>query len=332
MHILVNIQVEVKKWNDLLAKGYFTTPFQTPEFYNICNDTESFCADVFAVEISEKYNSLVVVTRMKEKGLKAFFSRRGIIFGGPLIENEQHNSVEYLFSYIIEFYYKKLIYIETRNFFDYSFLSDCFYKLGWRYEIYLNYQILLQGKSMDEILSTMKNNRRREILHSIREGAIAEETKNIDDVKVLYNILVEVYKNRVKVPLPNLDFFIGLFNSKIGKIFIIKHKEQIIGGSFCLYCNNASIYTMYYTSLRDYHPKIFPTHLAILAAIDFGLKNGLNKLDMMGAGKPIKEYGVRKYKSEFGGELVEHGRFIKVYSPFLFDLGKLGLSILKKTR
>ena len=87
---------------------------------------------------------------------------------------------------------------------------------------------------------------------------------------------------------------------------------------------------MYYCGLREYHPKIFPTHLAIVATIDFGLKNNLQKVDLMGAGKPNEEYGVRKYKSEFGGDLVEQGRFIKVYNPFLFQIGKIGLKIIKK--
>ena len=89
---------------------------------------------------------------------------------------------------------------------------------------------------------------------------------------------------------------------------------------------------MYYCGVRDYNTKIFPTHLAIMAAIEFGLKNNLRILDMMGAGKPGVEYGVRKYKSEFGGELVEYGRFINIYSPLLFKLGKIGLSILKKIK
>jgi lipid II:glycine glycyltransferase (peptidoglycan interpeptide bridge formation enzyme) len=134
------------------------------------------------------------------------------------------------------------------------------------------------------------------------------------------------------LPIPGVDFFIKLFYSPIGKVFIVKHMERIIGGSFCFYYPDKSIYTMYYCSLRNYNPKIFPSHLAILATIDFGLKNNLYKLDLMGAGKPDIDYGVRRYKSEFGGELIEQGRFIKVFHPFLFKIGKVGLKVLKKIR
>jgi lipid II:glycine glycyltransferase (peptidoglycan interpeptide bridge formation enzyme) len=50
---------------------------------------------------------------------------------------------------------------------------------------------------------------------------------------------------------------------------------------------------------------------------------------MMGAGKPGDGYGVREFKSEFGGELVEHGRFLYVCKPQLYVLGKFMVRRLK---
>jgi lipid II:glycine glycyltransferase (peptidoglycan interpeptide bridge formation enzyme) len=190
----------------------------------------------------------------------------------------------------------------------------------------------LQGRSREDILGAMKYNRRREIQQSFKNGASANEAENENEIKELYNILLDIYSYRVKLPMPDLEYFIRLYNSPIGKVFIIKHNDMVIGGSFCIFYPSQSIYTMYYCGLRDYHPKIFPTHLAILATIDFGLKNNLQKVDLMGAGKPGQEYGVRKYKSEFGSELLTPGRFIKVNNPVLFNLGKFGLKLLKKVK
>jgi hypothetical protein len=42
-----------------------------------------------------------------------------------------------------------------------------------------------------------------------------------------------------------------------------------------------------------------------------------------------KEYGVREYKQEFGGELNEYGRFRKINNKFLFVVGGMGLRIKK---
>jgi serine/alanine adding enzyme len=50
---------------------------------------------------------------------------------------------------------------------------------------------------------------------------------------------------------------------------------------------------------------------------------------MMGAGKPDEGYGVREFKSKFGGELVEHGRFLFVCNPRLYALGKYIVKKLK---
>jgi len=55
-------------------------------------------------------------------------------------------------------------------------------------------------------------------------------------------------------------------------------------------------------------------------------------LDFMGAGKPETEYGVRKYKMGFGGELFEEGRFQKIMNPGLYKLGKFGISVLSKVK
>ncbi|MGD0711521.1 MAG: GNAT family N-acetyltransferase [Bacteroidales bacterium] len=320
------------KWKYLLNKSPFSSPFQTPEYFVFFNSVSGLSAEVFIVEENDELLTLCLVTFQKEKGIKGYFSRRAIIYGGPLVDNSEKGklALKTLFSAINKELKHRVIYAETRNFNDYSSYKDCFLKNGWNYIPYLNIQISLQGKTMDDILGAMKYNRRREIQMSIKEGTIAKEAENTEDVTALYNILSQLYKNRVKLPLPEMDFFIRLFNSAVGKVFIVKHNVRIIGGTFCLYYPNKSIYTMYYCGLRDYHPKIFPTHLAIIAAIEFGVNNNLQKVDLMGAGKPDKEYGVRKYKSEFGGELLEHGRFIKVYNPFLFKLGKMGLSIIKK--
>jgi serine/alanine adding enzyme len=333
MQVLTN-NVPIAQWKMFMQNCNFTTPFQSPEFFDLLNSVPGLSAKVIAIEECKEILALCVVTFQKEKGAKGFFSRRAIIYGGPLlVESEKGKlALNALLISIKKELKQKVIYIETRNFFDYSYFKDCFKEHGWEYLPYLNVQISLQGKSMNDILEAMKYNRRREILMSTKEDAIVTEAENTDDVKVLYKILSNVYKNKIKLPVPDLVFFIGLFNSDIGKVFIVKHNGKITGGSFCFLYPNTSLYTMYYCGLRDYHPKIFPTHLSILASIEFGLKNNLQKVDLMGAGKPDQEYGVRKYKSEFGGTLVEHGRFLNICNPFLFNLGKMGLKVIKKIK
>lgn len=334
MKLVQNETISLSSWNKLIKQNAFSTPFQTRDFFDFFNSVSGLSAKAYAIESNNEILALCVVTFQKEKGIKAFFSRRAIIYGGPLVADNENGklALEFLLSAIDKKLKHSAIYTETRNFSDYSLYKSIFKNHNWQYIPYLNFKINIKERSLDDILSEIKYNRRREIKLSIKEGSVYGEANNLEEVKSLYNILADLYDKRVKLPLPDYTYFEGLFKSPIGKIFIIKHNNQIIGGAFCIYFLSNSIFTLYYCGLREYHKKIFPTHLAIIAAIEFAVNNNLKMLDMMGAGKPDEEYGVRNYKSEFGGELVEHGRFLKINNPFLYNLGKTALALLAKIK
>lgn len=330
MICLINDQIDRKKCLTFFEKNCFSTPFQSFDFYDFFNSIPNHKAYAFSIENKTEIKAFCIVTIQKEKGPKAFFTRRAIIYGGPIILENEGEALQELLKKINSTLKNKVIYFETRNLFDYSKYKKIFLEQNWQYTPYLNYQISTNNKTIESVIARMKYNRRREIRISIEEGANYEEATSLDQVNELYTILSNLYKTRVKLPLPNITYFENLYNSPVGKVFIISHNRKIIGGAFCLYSINKGIYTLYYCGLRDYNKKIFPTHLAILSSIDFALKNNLSIVDLMGAGKPSEKYSVRNYKAEFGGDLVEHGRFIKICNPFLYHLGILALNILRK--
>jgi len=332
MIVLVDDKINKKLWGELCTNSLFSSPFQTPEFYELYNSVEGFSADVFAVEQEGKLTSLVVVTLQKEHGIKEYFSRRGIVYGGILISENNEESLKFLLKHLNNFYRNQLIYIEIRNNFDYSIFKSAFQLNNFNYQPHFNVQLKTENTSMEAILSNMKYNRRREINISFKEGAEVNEAQNENEVIALFDILKDLYTTKVKLPLPNLNYFIGLYKSKIGKVFIVKHHNKVIGGSFCIFHQGMSINTLYYAGIRNYHKKIFPTHLAIMGVTEFAIRNNLKMVDFMGAGKPGKEYGVRDYKLEFGGELLEHGRYLKIINPILYNIGKLGLKLLAKIK
>ena len=332
--ILHTNNFSIDKWESFISKNPFSSPFQSPSFFQYYNSVPGFSAQVFAVVDSDDIIALCVVTFQKEKGVKSFFSRRAIIYGGPLIADgpKGQAALSLLLGAIQKDVKHKVIYIETRNFFDYSDLKVCFTSRRWHYEPYLDIQIPLQGKSTENIIADFKYNRRREISLSLKEAATYRPAENTEEITAIYYMLKNLYKKRVNRPLPPLEFFIRLFQSEIGKVFVVLHDNKIIGGSVCFYHPASSIFTMYYCGNRKYHTSIYPTHLSVLAAIEFGVNNNLKMLDLMGAGRPGVQYGVRRYKSGFGGEMVEYGRFIKICNPLLYAMGKAGLAIMKKIR
>lgn len=316
-------------WTEFLLKSQYISPFQSPEFHDFFNAIPNQTAIVFAVQETNELKALCLVTLQNEKGIKRYFSRRAIIYGGPLVTADNELALETLIIFIGKYLRRKVIFAEIRNYNDYSLFNSSFLKHGWNYNPYLDIQIIFRNKNLEELINGMKYNRKREIKLSIKEGASYKIATSIVEVNSLYKILAELYAKKVRLPLPAIEYFHGLFHSPIGKVFIVEHNHQIIGGCFCIYYNGSSIFTLYYCGLRDYHNKIYPTHLAILGAMEFGLENDLKALDLMGAGRPTEEYGVRKYKSEFGGELVGFGRFIKINNPLLFKIGKVGIGMMK---
>ena len=325
MQLIKNEELNINKWRVLIKLSRYYSPFQTPEFYKSLNSIEEFSTDVFAVEEDDAYKSLVLVTVQKEKGIRGFFSIRGIVHGGPLLIESGNIFLECLLKEVKSFYKKKLIYLEIRNNFDYCTSLETYKKAGWKFHNHLNVQLNVEDANIESILSGMTYNRRREIRLSIKEGVVTRLANNDREVVLLYKILKDMYLKRVKLPLNPLSFFLNLYKSDIGKIFIVFHNDKIIGGSFCIYYKNMTIYTLYYTGLRAYHKKIFPTHLAIYSIIEFAIKENLKMVDFMGAGKPDTEYGVRDYKLQFGGDLVDFGRFNIIFKPLLFNLGIWGL-------
>jgi lipid II:glycine glycyltransferase (peptidoglycan interpeptide bridge formation enzyme) len=302
--------------------------FQSNEFSDFITSIDGFEAYIYSVENNNQLLGSCLVTIQKEKGIKAQFSKRAIIYGGPVI-NESEAAKE-LLNYISKDLNRKVIYIETRNFHNYNEFAGLYKSLGWNYLPYMNVQVSLENQNIDSLMAAMKYNRRREIKLSIKEGCEYRDANSIEEVEALYEILYDLYVNRVRLPLPSKNYFLNFLDSSVAKVFVVIHNSKVIGGAFCLFYPKDTIYTIYYCGIRAYHKKIFPTHLAIIAAMDFGITNGLKRIDLMGAGKKDEEYGVRKYKAEFGGEIVEDGRFIKITKPLMYKLGKLGLKLLKK--
>ena len=326
--------VDGVKWDTLINNSVYSSPFQTKQFYELCNSTSGYKGYVYAIEgLDNKYYALCVVSYTYEKGIKSWFSRRAIIYGGPLLlDHYKDSSLELLIEEITLDLAHKAIYIEFRNFFNYNSFSSQFNQNGWLYTTYLNVKVNLNYSSVKELLSTFKYNRRREIRLTLNAGLTYEKAKKIDELISVYRILKDLYKQRIGLPLPEVSFFKNFWNTGLMKVFIVKDGKLIVGGSFCVVLKGKAIYTFYYCGLRNYKPKTYPTHLAVLAAMEYGIKNNLKYLDFMGAGKPEYEYGVRNYKMQFGGELVEYGRYIRINNKFLYYIGSKVIEFKKRIK
>ena len=281
---------------------------------------------VFAVEADASLRAVCVgyVTREKNP-IRQYFTRRAIILGGPVLsEDASSEEVEALMRAVTGYGLQitgKPIYIETRNFNDYSRWKEAFERAGFEYKKHLNFHV-------DPKENHLSENRRRQIKKS---DAVCELAQSETEIRAWYEVLERLYKTKVKTPLWPVKFFLEAYRQGIGKFLLVKHEGTVIGGSMVV-TDEKCVYEWFECGMNAEYKEQYPSVMATWAGIQYAKKHGCARYDMMGAGEPGVPYGVRDFKSEFGGKLVEHGRFLCVCKPWLYKIGKQGVKILKNAR
>jgi len=332
MRVIDNIkEIDKQQWMLLLAESKTRSFFQTRECYELYAANpefmEPFC---LAVDDDGRLKGIIIGYIQQDGGmLKRFLSRRAIINSGPILANDvSDEALSMLLTECRKHLLGKAIYVELRNFEDYSPYKDVFKRCGYEYIPHLNFHI--DTSSEDTVNQNLGKSRKRDIRTSIRDGAEIVETPLIEEVRDFYTILNNLYKNKVKTPLYPLAFFEYLCRQTYSKFLLVRLDGKIVGGTVCVCLPGYAVYEWFACGEDGVYKNIYPSTMATYAGIRYAAQNGYQHFDMMGAGKPNEGYGVRDFKAKFGGQLVEHGRFLRVLNPLLYNIGKLGVKILKK--
>lgn len=322
--------ININQWNDLVKRSSTSSFFQTPECYHFYDSLSFVKPFVFAISENETLKAIVCGYIISDGNiLKKFFSRRAIIPGGVLMDAEISNvALEKLLKKVKSKLNKKAIYIEIRNYNNYSDFKTIFEQSGFNYHAHLNFHLNTENSQItDKNLST---NHRRNLKSSKKEGAYWDETKTLEDLKEFYEILKELYVTKVKTPLFPYEFFEKIYQQSFAKILVVRYEDKIIGGGLYVILPDKKIYEWFVCGEDKKYKNVYPSVLATWAGIEYATNNKLPCFDFMGAGKPDIEYGVRDFKRKFGGELVEHGRFLYITYPILYWLGKFVINQYRK--
>lgn len=309
--------------------------FQTPEMYEAYKATKNYEPVCLAVEDEneEIVASLLAVIRKEHSGLLAAFSARSIIRSGALIKDNNLEILDFILKGYNKIIKRKAIYTQFRNMREFSEEEkQIFAENGFIYEEHLDIIVDL-SKTEEELKNKLSSNRGYGIRRAKREGLKFSVENSIESLKVCYNILEGVY-SYAKLPIPNFSLFkslFGLTNNDMGlKFFTVKYKNEIVGCMLTLFYKNI-IYDYFAGSLHNYYNK-YPNDLVPWEVFVWAKKNNFKIFDFGGAGKPDEPYGVRDYKKQFGGKIVEWGRFEKLHKPMMMKIGKFGFKIWQKTK
>ena len=212
---------------------------------------------------------------------------------------------------------KRALYIEYRHFSENNIyastlnsqLSTFNFQLPW-------YNIYREFEAGEDVAEQMKRDKRRQLKQSFEAGVevVLEPTR--EQIVEWYGLLKRLYR-RIHRPLPSVDVFLRLNKSGIGRVFVVIYRGRVISGNAMLFHsssltpNSPLFYDWYRASVDERIEGVFPSVVSTWQALQLVADMGGGRFDFMGAGPRNKEYGVRQFKLEFGGNLTEEYRYRK---------------------
>jgi serine/alanine adding enzyme len=321
------------KWSDFVFSHPDGNIFQSPEMYDVYRNTKNYKPILVALldDRDEVLGILLAVVQGEDGFVPRGLTARAVVWGGPLVRNNDPDVISTLLLNYDNIVKSEALYTEFRNLWDVSPYYGSFEAQGYRVSAHLNFLVDL-AKGKDALFSKLSSSKRRQVRRGLERAEISIAA-NEDDIVEYYRILADYYSAVVKKPLPPLSFFTSfhriLSARKSGITFLVRSNGKIIGGIMCPIsrsCSRNVIYELYVAGSRE-HDSIYPGVLATWAPIEWGAENGCDFFDFMGAGKPDVDYGVREFKSKFGGELVSYGRLRKIHRPILNGISQAGFRL-----
>ena len=313
-----------EEWDILMKESPTATWFQSEEAWRFfCSCAEWMTAFHTEVRRGEELVGMVTGYITKEASWKQRFSCRAVINGGPLLRAdvtiaEVRELLETTEAEVKRLSKGQIIYIETRNFVDLSPWKEAFEQAGWEYQPH--YDIHVDCSNAETMWKRFHESKKRAIAH---RGVEEEGSRGVGNVAEWYALLKDLYKTKVHRPLWPQAFFERAIESGVGKLLVIRGVEEesahrdsrgvgkIIGGMFVVEDEK-----------RAYEWYVVGTVMATYAGLQYAAQHKKQIFDFMGAGEPGKPYGVRDFKMQFGGELKELGRWVRVCKRGYYNLGK----------
>ena len=322
-------------WVEFLKDHPENTIFQSPDMFDFYQKVKYYAPHIFLAKDEKNtiHGVLLAVTIKEYSGWKGRLSSRAVIYGGPLVKkNNRDDLLKVLLKALTRELNRKTVYIQFRNFVEWPDKAvKAFETCGYQFNDRLN--LLVDTKDRSATESNISKSKLRQVKKGLSSGSVIRPPENMGEVHVFYELLKDIYQNRVRKPLPDLSFFEHFYEmSKKGKLGIIRlilYKEHIIGGVLSPITTDRNIYEWYVFGLDELYKKNYPSVLATWAPIDYALDNHLEHFDFMGLGTPLKPYGVRDFKLHFGKNTTNPGRFSKINNRFLYMITEISYNVLR---
>lgn len=159
--------------------------------------------------------------------------------------------------------------------------------------------------SVEKAEDRFSGSRVKQIKKGLLNGAVVQEAISEDDIQEFSRMLHKFYSFRVRRYFPSLQFFKllnkRLISEKRAKIYIVKYKGKIIGGSTCVFSGD-NAYLWFSGGMTKRYSYQYPGVLAVWIALKDAKEQGYRHLEFVDVGLPFQKHGYRNFVLPFGGK------------------------------
>ncbi|MFA6812197.1 MAG: GNAT family N-acetyltransferase [Bacteroidaceae bacterium] len=272
---------------------------------------------IIATDNGDPIARLFCTIHKTKKWIPAFLSNQCIIYGtNDFLDQTGLIDSESVFGEMLEHLTRevcsKCFFIEFRNLSNSLFGYKYFRKNGYFPINWMRVRNSLHSiKNVEERYSS---SRIRQIKKGLENGATVKIAETYEEIHGFARMLKRNYSSHIRKTFPNKIFFQQineiLVKSGRAKIFIVKYKEKIIGGSVCSYSGeNASLW--YSGGMHTTYAHQYPGVLAVWGAMKDAHRCGYRHIEFMDVGLPFQKNGYRNFVTLFGGKLSSTRRWFK---------------------
>ncbi len=310
-------------YRDFVYENPNTSIFQTLDMAEVYKRNKN-CTPLVLVAIDENSGeivaSLLAKILVEKSGFLSSFSKHSTIRGGPIFRDSEEGilATAQLLQRYNEIIKKEALYSRIYPLNDTPQIVPAFGAGSYKCEDWQNF-LLRVDKPIDRIWKGLKKSRRYGINKAKREGVIIEEMENKELLPVFYNLLQETYRGRSN-PLEDMSGFEATFDTLVpknmAKFYIAKYSDRYIAALLVLLHKGVAYEWYIGSSKKREDLLLYPNDLIVWHAIEYCSNNGFHTFDFGGGGLPSDlNAGWVKFKKEFGGELVNYGRYTQEHQP-----------------
>ena len=317
MKFEIKSNVRSDNWDDFVRSHRKGSIFHTTAMCRAFQRTKGYEVLAIAAHDAEGcIRSLLAAVRVSTTRTLGRFASRSVLFAQPICTEDEigRAALTELVKCHDDYMEHRTLFTEVRPLFDCGHEHAAMVQCGYERLPYRNYELNL-AVAKEQLWKQINPKRRRDIRRSQRRGVIIRDASFSNDLDIVYSHLRQSY-GRARVPLVDKSLFVSTYRELPPEqmtLTIAEYQGQPVA-SACNLIYGGRVFFWYSGVVRI--RGIAANACLVWDAIQRGRASGQQVFDFGGAGWVNQDYGPGRFKSKFGGQLVEYGRYRRVHSDW----------------